>query len=155
MGEQQKMRFLKPKREVNIVFIHCSASDNANHDNVETIKQWHKERGFNDIGYHYYINKKGMMFMGRDIEKTPAAQEGYNTGSIAICLGGLNKFTLEQFQSLKDLCREINKAYGGNITFHGHCEVSSKLCPNFEYRKVLSLFDKGQALRERGFMKLD
>ncbi len=130
--------FKKPKRAVGKVFIHCSASDNEAHDNIETIRSWHKARGFADIGYHYYINKQGVVFVARDIEKIPAAQAGHNKGSIAICLGGLNHFSQEQFYSLKKLCAEI-KALMPKVTFHGHCEVSSKTCPNFDYKKVLGI----------------
>lgn len=129
--------FTKPKRAVDKVFIHCSASDNPKHDNVETIKAWHLARGFNDVGYHFYINKVGAVLKGRSVEKIPAAQEGHNKGSIAICLGGLNHFSQEQFFALKKLCAEI-KAALPSITFHGHCEVSNKTCPNFDYRKVLA-----------------
>jgi N-acetylmuramoyl-L-alanine amidase len=128
--------FSKPQRWVNKVFIHCSASDNLRHDNIKTITSWHLQRGFNEIGYHYYINKDGIIFAARDIEKTPAAQEGHNTGSIAICLGGLNKFSDAQFSSLVKLCTAIKEQIS-HVTFHGHCEVSKKSCPNFDYKKVL------------------
>jgi N-acetylmuramoyl-L-alanine amidase len=128
----------KPERAVDKVFIHCSASDNPAHDNVETIRSWHKQRGFNDIGYHFYINKQGVVLKGRAMEKIPAAQAGHNKGSVAICLGGLNHFSQEQFFSLKKLCAEIKKLLP-HVTFHGHCEVSNKTCPNFDYKKILGL----------------
>ena len=131
--------FIKPKRVVDKVFIHCSASDRPEHDNVETIRSWHKARGFNDIGYHYFINKEGVVLPGRGIEKIPAAQVGHNKGSIAICLGGLDHFSEEQFFSLKKLCVEIKAALPG-VTFHGHCEVSSKTCPNFGLIKMVICF---------------
>jgi len=150
------MNFIKPKRAVSRVFLHCSASDNPNHDNVETITQWHLARKFNEIGYHFYINKKGMVFNGRPLEKVPAAQEKFNTNSIAICLGGNLNFTTEQFRSLTDLCHAINEAYKGAVTFHGHKEVDThgKTCPNYSYKTILGLVDKGTALDERGFLPL-
>lgn len=136
--------FQKPKRQVTRVFIHCSASDNPQHDNVETIDSWHKKNGWVGIGYHLYIDKAGIVHKGRDMEKTPAAQVGHNTGTIAICLGGLIKFTNEQMDALKALCAEINKAYDGNITFHGHREVAkNKTCPCFNYQKILKLSSAG------------
>lgn len=139
------MTFIKPNRLVNRVFLHCSASDNPQHDNVKTITEWHIQRGFKGIGYHYFISKDGIINKGRNIEVTPAAQEGHNKGTIAICLHGLKKeaFTKEQFKSLRVLCEQINQAYNGKITFHGHKEVSKKDCPVFDYRKVLNLNDKG------------
>lgn len=138
--------FRKPSRPVTRVFLHCSASDNPEHDNVATMDAWHKEKGWNGVGYHFFIRKIGQLETGRNIELTPAAQEGNNTGTIAICLHGLKveKFTQAQFATLKELCRQIYAAYGGNITFHGHCEVARKACPVFDYRAVLGLDAKGR-----------
>lgn len=136
--------FIAPSRSIKKVFIHCSDSDNPLHDNIETIKQWHLQRGFKDIGYHFVITQNGMIHQGRNIEETPAAQQGYNTGSIAICLTGGKKFTEQQFISLKKMCQEINNTYKGSITFHGHCEVNkNKTCPNFNYKQVLTLDSNG------------
>lgn len=136
------MWFQKPNREVTDVFIHCSASDNPKHDDVSVITKWHQERGWSTIGYHYFIKKDGTLQEGRDLERTPAAQKGYNTGSIAICLHGLekDKFTEAQFETLRKLCSEINEKYAGHIYFRGHCEVNPhKTCPVFDYKKVLNL----------------
>lgn len=138
--------FRKPKRPVTRIFLHCSASDNPAHDNVATMDKWHKERGWSGVGYHLFIRKSGLLEIGRDIEVTPAAQAGNNTGTIAICLHGLKveNFTQAQFNTLKTLCDQINGAYGGKVTFHGHCEVARKACPVFDYRKVLGLDAKGK-----------
>lgn len=138
--------FTKPKRAVTRVFLHCSASDNPKHDNIETIEEWHKARGFKGIGYHFYIDKVGRQFACRNIEVTPAAQEGHNTGTIAICCGGLKEFPLLQMDSLKKLCKQINAAYRGNITFHGHKEVAPKDCPVFSYKTILQLNNKGKMI---------
>ncbi|GLS86665.1 hypothetical protein GCM10010873_16390 [Cypionkella aquatica] len=136
--------FKKPARPVTRVFVHCSASDNPAHDNVATMDAWHKARGWSGVGYHFFIRKDGTLEMGRDLEKIPAAQEGNNVGTIAICLHGLleEKFTEEQFKTLRSLCRQINKAYRNIMTFHGHCEVANKTCPVIDYRKVLGLDPK-------------
>ena len=133
--------FNKPRRKVTRVFLHCTASDLTKHDSAAAIRKMHLNRGWSDIGYHLFIRKNGKLENGRDLEKTPAAQKGHNTNSIAICLHGLkkDKFTSAQFDTLKNLCLEINRAYDGEISFHGHCEVSSKSCPVFDYRSVLKL----------------
>ena len=143
----QPIVFHKPKRHINRVFLHCSASDNPRHDNVASIRKWHLQNGWSDIGYHYLISKDGKIHAGRNIEITPASQKGHNTGTIAICLSGLAKdqFTQAQFNSLRAFCHEINKAYP-QITFHGHCEVSSKTCPVFDYKSVLCLDTSGKLI---------
>jgi len=127
------------------VFIHCSAASGEQYGDVDIIRSWHENRGFNDVGYHYFIPYSGELQIGRSINLTPAAQKGNNTGTIAICLHGLRQidFKIEQFVTLIKLCRQIDIAYDNKddagITFHGHSEVSLKSCPVFDYRDVLSL----------------
>lgn len=139
------MIFKKPKRAVQRVFLHCSAASRKN-INAKEIDRWHKQRGWSGIGYHFFIKTDGTLEVGRNIERTPAAQGGHNRGTIAICLNGLLKsdFTEEQFVTLKDLCDEIDEAYEGKITFWPHNAVAAKACPVFDYKAVLQLDDKGK-----------
>jgi len=139
------VKFIKPRRKVTKVYLHCSASDHPNHDNAATMDAWHKARGWSGIGYNFFIRKSGLIEIGRDINKIPAAQAGHNRGSIAICSHGLaiEKFTEEQFNSLRDISGQIDDAYNSRITFHGHCEVSAKACPVFDYKAVLQLDKHG------------
>lgn len=133
--------YVRPKRKIDRIFIHCSASDVPEHDNIATIKKWHIARGFNDIGYHFFIHKNGKVSRGRDLEKTPASQKSHNVKTIAICLHGLHKdnFTQAQYDSLKSLCIEIDISHLSKVSFHGHCEVSEKACPVIDYKKILKL----------------
>jgi N-acetylmuramoyl-L-alanine amidase len=143
------IQFIKPERPVHSVFIHCSASDSetmAGDVLVKTVTAWHKARGFNPVGYHFLIDKAGKIMPGRSLEEIPAAQQGHNIGSIAICVHGLDvhKFTPEAMQSLRWLCDDINRAYVCQVAFRGHCEVSAKTCPIFDYRAVLNLQPGGR-----------
>lgn len=140
------MPFTAPQRPVDRVFLHCSASDRPEHDDVSVMRDWHVNgNGWSDVGYHFFIRKDGVVQEGRPPEQVPAAQAGHNTGSIAICLHGLaaERFTKAQYESLIALCREIHAACAGMVTFHGHCEVSAKACPVFPYRAVLGLDEHG------------
>lgn len=139
------VQFVKPQRKVHTVFLHCSASSAKAHDDVSVMRNWHLARGWKDVGYHYFIKRNGTIQSGRSIEKTPAAQKGHNSGSIAICMHGAggnppkNDFTQAQFRALKDFCLTINRAYKGQIRFRGHCEVAAKACPVYDYHKALML----------------
>ena len=142
----RSMDFSKPKRAVHSVFIHCSASDNPDHDSVQVMRRWHVEgRGWSDVGYHYFIRKNGEVEAGRNLERTPAAQRGHNRGSIAICLHGLDEggFTPAQFSSLRALCWMIDEAYKTRLRFRGHREVAAKACPAFDYKAILKLTPEG------------
>ncbi len=134
--------FEAPKRRVDRVFLHCSASDDPilkGPKLVTTVREWHLARGFSDVGYHFLIDKAGAVLDGRSLEKTPAAQKGHNTGTIAIMVHGLSDFPEPMLAACADLCRQINAAYSGRISFHGHCEVSAKSCPVYDYKELLKL----------------
>ena len=73
--------FKAPVRKINRVFIHCSASDRPEHDDISVIKKWHTSpdpkdpsKPWADVGYHYYIKFNGEIQHGRGLEITPAAQ---------------------------------------------------------------------------------
>lgn len=147
----ERIKFHKPQRDVHTVFLHCSATDKPEHNHVGVIKKWHLERGFSDVGYHFFIQRNGNIQWGRGLEGIPAAQRGHNTGSIAICLHGekAHCFSQQQFASLRYLCIAIQKEYDQRLLFKGHCEVSPKLCPVFNYQYILTLNIKHQLIRER------
>jgi N-acetylmuramoyl-L-alanine amidase len=130
---------------VNRVFLHCSASEAefAGKDLVDLIDGWHLERGFDCIGYHFVIDKRGARLDGRSLEKTPAAQKGHNRMTIAICAHGLHFppewYKGKQARAILDLCQEINLAYSGLISYWPHNAVSNKACPVFDVEQLLNL----------------
>ena len=102
---------------------------------------WHLARGFDDVGYHYFIRKNGTLEYGRDLDKIPAAQKGYNRGSIAICLSGRNDFKEEQFVTLRKLIKNMNyilkPMLKKDLKIRLHNEVNKrKTCPNFDLDRV-------------------
>jgi len=149
------VQFIKPARRVTFTVIHCSAASRESVDVIE-VDKWHKQRGWAGCGYHYFIKSDGTVQQGRDIEKTPAAQSGHNSGSIAICLNGLleTDFTDAQFDSLRWLCSQINTAYNGDMKFYGHRDfTNAKTCPVFDYRGVLHLSSTGVMLGKQAQAK--
>jgi len=134
------------KRKVDTIFIHCSASDASAHDDVAVINRWHKDRGWSGVGYHFFIQSSGAIQFGRDTEKTPAAQKGHNTGSLAICLSGNLEFTEKQFVSLRRLCLWLQKEVGAPLYIRAHNEVSTKSCPNFNIHARIPLDKAGYVL---------
>jgi len=148
--------FQIPNRECDKVWLHCSASNNPNWDNVEAIRKYHtdpknpeegesKGKGWSDCGYHYFIPTDGVVQIGRPIERTPAQARGYNEGAIAVACHGLyvKDFTPLQMEAVKALCLAIDKRYKEEqnriMTFHGHTEVANKTCPVYDYKRLLNL----------------
>jgi N-acetylmuramoyl-L-alanine amidase len=75
-------------REINKIIVHCSATREGENFEVAEIRKWHLARGFNDIGYHFYIDLYGEIHKGRDISKIGAHCKGHNRNSIGICYCG-------------------------------------------------------------------
>ena len=114
------------------VIIHCSDSKPHRGDTAETIHRWHKERGWDGIGYHKVILENGNIENGRPLYWPGAHAKGYND-YVGICLMGIDEFTDEQFYALNDLIQSLVLEYGIQASeIKGHYEVSSKTCPNFD-----------------------
>lgn len=126
-------------REIKEIIIHCAATPEGKNFTVEDINRWHKERGFDEIGYHYVIYLDGSIHTGRALDKIGAHCTGHNSKSIGICyIGGLAKDgktakdtrTKEQKNSLISLVKALKDTYP-NATIHGHNEFAKKDCPSF------------------------
>jgi len=130
-------------RKINKIIIHCTATPENREVSVETIREWHLARGFNDIGYHYVIDLKGVVHIGRPITKRGAHTAYANKGSIGICyVGGMTKDmkhpkdtrTEAQKNSLIELMHELMYKYNQDMTIHGHNEYANKACPCFDVK---------------------
>ena len=130
-------------REINKIIVHCSATREGENFEVAEIRKWHLARGFNDIGYHFYIDLYGEIHKGRDISKIGAHCKGHNRNSIGICYcGGVEadgktpKDTrLEcQKEALFAVLRTL-KAMFPNAVIHSHNDFANKACPSFNATK--------------------
>jgi N-acetylmuramoyl-L-alanine amidase len=137
--------FTKPARPVSRIFIHCTAygrGDLFGKQLLDAVNSWHVARGWDKIGYHYLIDRNGLLIPTyRSLEEKPIAQANNNTGTIAISLDGLIKtdFNAKQFATLRNLADLIDAVYKNIVHYHGHCEVANKACPVFDYKAVLGL----------------
>ena len=127
-------------RKIDKRIVHCSATREGVDYSVETIRGWHKMRGWSDIGYHYLVHLDGSISYGRDINKIGAHVKGHNTGSIGVCyVGGVetdgktpkDTRTPEQKESLLDLIKTL-KRLNSNAVVYGHRDFSSKACPSYD-----------------------
>ena len=126
-------------RNINLIVVHCSDSDIAAHDNINVVRQWHIDRGFNDIGYHYFIHRNGTISIGRPLAMQGAHVKGLNKFSIGICLHGKNLFTTDQFNGLSALCKNLWALFDLTLLDTvGHYQLDGdKTCPNFDILDTL------------------
>ena len=144
----EKGELKKSTRTINEIIVHCSATPEGKDYTLDTIRQWHLQRGFSDIGYHYIIHPDGKVEEGCDVNIAGAHCSGHNSKSIGICyIGGMtadNKKakdtrTEEQRKSLKVLLMAMRKLYP-SASIHGHRDFAAKDCPSFdateEYKNI-------------------
>ena len=141
-----KLNLSVNKRNIKELIVHCSATPEGKDYSVDTIRQWHLQRGFSDIGYHYVIYRDGSIHIGRDESIIGAHCTGHNTNSIGVCyIGGCasdgktpkDTRTAQQKQSLVKLLKELKTKYP-QASIHGHRDFSSKACPSFDATKEYS-----------------
>ena len=130
-------------REVNLIVVHCSAT-NPNMDiGAHEIRSWHiNDNGWSDIGYHNVIRRDGTLEHGRDLAESGAHAKGYNANSIGVCLiGGVdiennpaNNFTDKQFATLRGYLDTMAEIFDANILGHRDLPNVNKACPSFDVR---------------------
>lgn len=143
-----KLNLSVNKRNIKELIVHCSATPEGKDYSVDTIRQWHLQRGFSDIGYHYVIYRDGSIHIGRDESIIGAHCTGHNTNSIGVCyIGGCasdgktpkDTRTEAQKISLLKLLSELKKKYP-KAKVYPHYKFAAKACPSFnaeeEYKNI-------------------
>lgn len=135
-------------RRIDYLVVHCSATVEGKDFDAEDINNWHLQRGWAGIGYHYVIKLDGTVEKGRPDNKQGAHVRGYNKYTIGICyIGGLgtNKApkdtrTPVQKTALENLLIDL-KTKHPKAEIRGHRDFSKDLNGNgiiepFEFRKA-------------------
>ena len=137
-------------RSIDLVVIHCSYSE---YGNAALIDGWHRQRGWEGIGYHYVLLNgypdadshrlrrpcfwlDGVVETGRPLEVVGAHTRGHNRNSVGICLIGREQFTQQQFETLTRLIGEL-RVGRPRLRLAGHYELLGprdppKTCPNMD-----------------------
>lgn len=133
-------RWKKSKRTITDIIVHCTATPEGREVSVSEIRQWHKARGFADIGYHYVVHLHGEVEEGRDVDIIGAHCTNCNAYSIGVVyVGGVARDgktpkdtrTLAQKAALLKLLEEL-KRYYPQARIHGHRDFAAKACPSFD-----------------------
>lgn len=129
-------------RQINEIIVHCTATREGQNFKVEDINRWHKQRGWNMIGYHYVVYLDGTIHQGRSEDQIGAHCLKHNTNSIGVVyVGGLDANgnpkdtrTEAQKQGLRKLLTELKRKYP-KATIHSHKDFAPKVCPSFDATK--------------------
>lgn len=140
----------KPLTRVDFICVHCSATPADRNIGAADIRQWHRAKGWRDIGYHFVIRRDGTLEAGRPTNQPGAHEPRINARSLAICLVGgsppiaspaykkglgEDNFTPEQMETLRVKVSELKKLHP-NAEVLGHRDVPGvkKACPSFDVR---------------------
>lgn len=135
------------RKSTDYIVVHCSATPPDRKIGAETIRRWHVERGWSDIGYHIVITRAGNIEFGRDMELQGAHVYGHNHNSVGVCLvGGVNhagepenNFTESQFKTLRVVLLYLRSKYqGARVCGHRDFPEVAKQCPCFDVRQWIN-----------------
>jgi N-acetylmuramoyl-L-alanine amidase len=129
-------------RDIRRIIIHCSATNPSMDIGAPEIERWHRDRGWNGIGYHWVIRRSGDVESGRSEAIAGAHVAGHNSDSIGICLvGGVDaknrpdsNFTRHQWAALDHLVTQLLIRFPG-AEVSGHRDwTDAKACPSFDVK---------------------
>ena len=135
-------------RKINEIIVHCTATPEGKDFKAADIDKWHKQKGWDGIGYHHVVDLDGTVEPGRPESKVGAHCYGHNQNSIGVVyIGGVpsdgktpkDTRTPQQKAALVKLLTELKHKYPG-ATIHGHRDFAAKACPSFdattEYKNI-------------------
>lgn len=130
-------------RKISEIIIHCTATSEGRPHTVAEIDNWHRQRGWRSIGYHYLVYLDGSIHPGRDENEIGAHCRGHNSNSIGIAyVGGVDTQgnpkdtrTPCQRSALKSLVQSLKNRFP-NATVYTHSQLASTSCPSFNIQDL-------------------
>lgn len=128
--------------ETNKIVGHCAATKPDQDVTAADVDKWHRARGWTMIGYHFFIQRGGLVERGRPITLVGAHVKGHNSDSIGVCMaGGIDEngnpelnFTDAQYESLYALIAHLLNMFP-NAVICGHSDLNPSgkpHCPGFD-----------------------
>lgn len=116
------------------IIVHHTAVSYKTDPQFEAVDNYHRDKGWGGIGYHYFIEKDGTVIQGREDTQVGAhtKQNLMNYRSIGICLSGnfdRELPTAKQKKSLYDLILKLQKEYNiPDSKVYPHRHFAPKSC---------------------------
>lgn len=137
-------------RKIDEIIIHCSSTPEGRDVTAANIDGWHRQQGFDCIGYHFVVRLDGRIEFGRPLEKAGAHVKGHNAHSIGVVyIGGIDRNgqyadtrTPEQHVSLAVLLGFLVRAFPSVKAIRGHRDYAAKACPCFDARSEYQYYVK-------------
>ena len=143
-----RFRSLTNRQKTDMLVIHHIGDINRDVSAAE-VHQWHLDKGWAGIGYHYLIRKNGTIERGRPRDTIGAHCYGENRHTIGINIVGnfeTNMPTDAQMDAASRLIARLCQLYQlrpGEAAILGHRDLNDTLCP------VQNLYDLLPSLRQQ------
>lgn len=141
--ETQTYKDLKDRPQNNFpewfIIHHTGGGENnpfmtTSHHTAKSVENYHLAKGWDGIGYHYFIELDGQVYKGRPehVNGAHCKEQKMNFKSIGICLAG--NFDVEdpseaQINSLRELLKELKVKYNiPNERIVPHRHFAPKSC---------------------------
>jgi len=123
------------RTETQWIVLHHTATRQAT---VDSIHRHHQTvNGWLGFGYHFFVNKAGLVFSGRPMNAQGAHVQGYNHSSIGVCFEGdfeNSHMTQEQVDAGIELVRYIRGLYPeARAVRHADLNKNNR-CPGENFR---------------------
>lgn len=126
-------------RYIDKIILHCSDTPEGRNVTAAEVDRWHRAKGWQCIGYHYFIRLDGTIEQGRTEAEVGAHCYGQNQHSIGICYAGgrgadgkpKDTRTPEQRTAMHNLVAELLVRHP-HATLYGHNKFANKACPCFD-----------------------
>ena len=118
---------------------------------LEWIRNGHRGKGWSDIGYHYIVDRSGVVWQGRDVTKWQGAHvKNRNENNIGVmCMGNfmLQRPSAAQIAGLNRTVAQLQRVYQiptSSVKTHKEWPGAQTLCPGTQLQsKVLALRKSG------------
>lgn len=128
-------------RTLHTLIWHCTATPAGREVSVATVRDWHRKRGWADIGYHYLVHLDGRVEPGRPLSRVGAHVSNNNRGTIGCAyVGGVDANDVKKAQDTRTpqqkaamlrLTAELTSRFPSIVRVAGHNEYAAKACPSF------------------------
>ena len=144
---------MTPMKEVLYIVLHCTSTRPSQRMTVEDIDRLHKARGWQQIGYHWYVDREGNIHEGRKEQYAGAHVRHYNQHAIGVCYeGGIDEKgryadtrTSAQKASLWFLLKDLKESYPkAKIVGHRDFPNVRKECPCFNAQQEYAELNEPQ-----------
>lgn len=120
------------RNSTEYIVLHHAAAENCT---VGDVHSWHLSNGWAGIGYHFFVDRNGGIFKGRDLERTGAHCPAVNGCSVGICFEGnfdLREMGGEQLAAGRELIKYLLAVYPQAKVIR-HCDAAATACPGKKF----------------------